>query len=144
MVLDGIAAIIAATSDFVVAATIQNGKDLMDRLRHLSLDVCIVDVDLPMEGGASIWDALRDLSQYHKLILLIDQFDLSIIKRVKWVGVRGCLKKVFDADELRYAIRQITKGETYMYGSPMTLNQWSGNQEIFQNKQSFIINQTKK
>jgi DNA-binding NarL/FixJ family response regulator len=114
--LEGLVAVIAQESNFNIVGTARNEKELIIEAVQCSPEICLVDFDLPGLNGIHVSQALLERNKTFKIIILIDSWENSLIRRIRATGVTGCLLKSCDANEIIYAIYQVLNGNEYFSG----------------------------
>lgn len=103
--------------NFKVIIEASNGKDLIDRLKHLEVsdlpDMIIVDVNMPIMDGFQTTHWLKHNYQNIKVIALSTSDDETNIIRMLRVGVDGYLLKRIDVPELCLALKAVAENEIY-------------------------------
>jgi DNA-binding NarL/FixJ family response regulator len=110
VVLDGLSAIIAMQPDLEVAATASNGEKALQAFREHKPDVTIVDLRLPDMSGFELIEAIRELNNRAKVIVLSSYDGDADIQRALDAGAQGYVAKGLVRDELLNAIRTVCKG----------------------------------
>jgi DNA-binding NarL/FixJ family response regulator len=110
VVLDGLSAIIAMQPDMAVAATAPNGEKALRVFREQKLDVTIVDLSLPDMSGFELIEAMREVDNRAKIIVLSSYDGDADIQRALNAGAQGYVAKGLVRDELLNAIRTVSKG----------------------------------
>src|SRR6266850_2174300 len=114
LVREGLIKILVNESDMEVAGEARTAPEMLDLLRHHSVDVLVLDISLPGKSGL---DVLKELRQEHpKLPILIlsmhpeDRFALRVLK----TGAAGYVTKESAPEELVKAIRKVHHGGKYV------------------------------
>jgi DNA-binding NarL/FixJ family response regulator len=110
VVLDGLSAIIAMQPDMAVAATAPNGEQALRVFREQKPDVTIVDLSLPDMSGFELIEAMREVDNRAKVIVLSSYDGDADIQRALNAGAQGYVAKGLVRDELLTAIRTVSKG----------------------------------
>jgi DNA-binding NarL/FixJ family response regulator len=110
VVLDGLSAIIAMQPDLEIAATAPNGQKALQAFREHKPDVTIVDLRLPDMSGFELIEAIRELDNRAKIIVLSSYDGDADIQRALDAGAQGYVAKGLVRDELLNAIRTVCKG----------------------------------
>ncbi len=115
MLLDGIAAFLAAESSIEVVGTAASGKEALARYREAPVDVVVLDYELPDMNGTEVTKQLRAQSPDVRVIIL------SMYKRKHFVraaltdaGAMGYVLKERSKEALVGAIHHVAKGERYI------------------------------
>ncbi|MFK7933460.1 MAG: response regulator [Saprospiraceae bacterium] len=114
ILIDGLRLIIEQESDLEVVGTAANGKQVLDQLKTLTVDVVLLDINLPIIDGIQTCKRLRmDYPQLNILALTSYKKGVFIQQMLK-AGANGYVIKDAAADEIVDAIRKVCAGETYL------------------------------
>jgi DNA-binding NarL/FixJ family response regulator len=107
---EGIAAVIAAQSDMVLAGQAINGRDAIEQYRFVRPDVTLMDVRLPDMNGIDALTTIRaEFFNARVLMLSTVHGDVEIQRALK-AGAKGFVLKTMLPHELMRAIRQVHAG----------------------------------
>jgi DNA-binding NarL/FixJ family response regulator len=107
---EGIAAVIAAQPDMVLAGQAINGRDAIEQYRCVRPDVTLMDVRLPDMNGIDALASIRaEFFNARVLMLSTVQGDVEIQRALR-AGARGFVLKTMPPFELMGAIRQVHTG----------------------------------
>jgi DNA-binding NarL/FixJ family response regulator len=122
---------------FSVAIQAGNGIDLLNQLKHVKKNlpqVAIIDIQMPVMNGFETAEQIH--KQYPQInMLALSQYDDEVsVQKMMAKGALGFVSKFTDANEIRIAITNVSKGEYYYnkYFSTNTLQY-----ETVKNKQTF-------
>lgn len=110
---DGIRSILEKETDIDVVGEAANGLEVLEKIKNLTVNVLILDIDIGEPGGIEITG--RVSAQYPEVKILI----LSMIGLHDFViqalekGAIGYLLKNTGKDEVLTAIRSVAKGDSY-------------------------------
>ncbi len=110
----GIAAIVNAQPDMVVAGEAIDGTQAVERHRELRPDVTLMDVRMPGKNGIDAAAAIRAEFPTARIIALSTFSGEEDIRRALAAGVQSYLTKDVLHDELLRAIRAVHAGERYL------------------------------
>lgn len=88
----------------VVAFQAENGKDFLDKLPNHSIDVVLLDLDMPVMNGRETLQVLRKKYPDVKPIILSMHSDEWIVAELIQEGARGFLLKNCTSDEMLDAL----------------------------------------
>jgi CheY-like chemotaxis protein len=71
------------------------------------IDLAILDLDMPQLDGEQTLKILRSLDQSLRVLVCSGYLDDEREQELAIHGVHGFLRKPYDADELRYAVRRV-------------------------------------
>lgn len=111
--LEGLVSIINQEPAFEVVGTASSKSELYIKVSSPVHDLLILDIELTGLIGRGHPENLIGLTELSKIILLTDDCEHSLIKRIKTSGAMGCLKKSCDAAELIYAMNAVLEGNPY-------------------------------
>jgi len=117
MVREGFAAVLAAQPGLLVVGQAADGAEAVAKARHLSPDVVLMDVRMPvMDGLAATREILRDAAgQPRPRVLMLTTFDLDdYVYDALRAGASGFLLKDATAAELVHAVRIVAGGEALL------------------------------
>jgi two-component system NarL family response regulator len=110
----GIAAIVNAQPDMMVAGEAIDGIQAVERHRELRPDVTLMDVRMPGRNGIDAAAAIRAEFPAARIIALSTFSGEEDIRRALAAGVQSYLTKDVLHDELLRAIRAVHGGERYL------------------------------
>jgi DNA-binding NarL/FixJ family response regulator len=112
IVIDGLTRLLE--SDFDVAGTVQDGRELVTAAEKLRPAVIVADISMPMLNGI---ESVRQIKAAHreiKVVFLTMHPDVSYAMRAFEAGASGYVLKHSASDELVTAIREALCGKTYV------------------------------
>ncbi|PQJ80224.1 response regulator [Polaribacter porphyrae] len=99
--------------DFKVVAIVENGKAVLEYLEQHSVDVVLLDINMPiMDGIECATHITRNYNDVNVAMLSMHQ-ESSIIKKLIEIGVKGYMLKTIPSDELLLAVKKINSGKEY-------------------------------
>lgn len=114
MVRQGIKLTLDGMRDIEIVAEAGNGREAIERLLSLEVDVLILDINLPERNG---FDVLQDIRRHRPalpvLILSIHPEGNLAIRALK-AGASGFLNKESAPEALVAAVRKLAAGGTYV------------------------------
>lgn len=113
LIAKGIKDSLAIDENFEVVGIVKNGKEALAYLKNNSIDVLLLDVDMPVMNGIDCASIVLQENQMVKIAMLSMHQDAYTIKKVMDLGVHGYLLKTISEKELRFAIQKIYGGESY-------------------------------
>jgi len=100
--------------DFEVAATVEDGRALVEAVEAIQPDVIVADVTMPNLNGI---DAARKIRKRHpgiKIVILSMHPDVGYATATLALGNCAYVLKSAAADELPMAIREVLSGRTFV------------------------------
>jgi two-component system, NarL family, invasion response regulator UvrY len=114
LVCVGLKAMISVQPDLSVVAEATSGKDALEQLRRVSIDVLLLDLQLSDSSGL---DVLRDVQAHYPLTKVLvhsayaeTQFGLNVLRG----GARGFISKGAKPEEFMRALRTVAGGGRYV------------------------------
>jgi len=123
LVRQGIVMLVKTQDDMEVIGDASNGEEAFRLSRALRPDVVVMDVSMPVVGGALATERLRAVCPEVHVLALSAYQDDAHIHQLMDSGARGYVFKAAVADELTGAIRQVAGGGTYLDPSVPTAKQ---------------------
>ena len=112
IVLEGLKKLL--DSEFEVAGSVEDGRELVKAVEKLRPDVIVVDISMPNLNGI---EAVRQIKKEHKemkVVFLTMHPDVAYATSAFKAGASGYVLKHSAPDELVTAIRAALKGRTYV------------------------------
>ncbi|MBQ4914262.1 response regulator transcription factor [Maribacter sp. MMG018] len=116
MVIEGLKTLLSDDDRVAVKCHFMNGTDTLSFLEKDTVDVILLDVNLPDINGVEMVPKILDIRANIGIIGLSTYSEPSIINQMIKNGVKGYLLKNATADELVNAISQVHQGNFY-FGS---------------------------
>ena len=113
MFLEGLISLLRNVPDITVTAKAANGKKLIDLLDDNKADIVLLDISMPEMDGVEVTKIIKKKYPELKIIILTTHSNSHIIAKLNRLGVNGYLLKNAEKDELLYAIRKVSTGESY-------------------------------
>jgi DNA-binding NarL/FixJ family response regulator len=114
VVRSGLKALIDNQPDMEVVGEAGDGRSALDEAKQLSPDVVVMDVSMPVMGGAEATKLLKDACPAIKVLALTVHEDRSYLDQMIKAGASGYVLKRGVADDLIHAIRTVAKGGAYL------------------------------
>lgn len=111
--LDGIVSLLQTEKQFVIARTVTNGAEVLDALGKEDIDLCILDINMPVMNGITTTRQMKKLFPSVKIIILTTYNDREFISELLLAGINGYVLKNATKAELIAAIRDVMKGKQY-------------------------------
>ena len=91
-----------------------DGREALKLARTLNPDIAVLDLSMPLLNGVDATREIRRLSPGIRTILLTMYTDKGYVLLALRAGARGYVLKTQAAEDLISAIREISRGETYL------------------------------
>jgi len=116
MVIEGLKTLLGDDDEIIIKTYFTNGQDTLDFMEKDTVDVILLDVNLPDINGVEMVKMILDKRPTINILGLSTYSEPSIINQMVKNGVKGYLLKNASADELVNAINQVHHGNFY-FGS---------------------------
>lgn len=114
MFLDGLCALLSQIAYVEIVATVNNGSQLLEKLKTIKGELVIVDLHMPVIDGLEATKIIRELYPSVKVLGLTMDNELDTIQAMLEAGASGYILKNTGKAELELAILQVMKGENYL------------------------------
>ncbi|HLS66232.1 MAG TPA: response regulator transcription factor [Pseudogracilibacillus sp.] len=108
MMLSALGSLLDMEEDFTVVGLAKNGEEIVEMVRSVNPDICIMDIEMPLKTGLTAAEELTD--HPCKIIILTTFARAGYFDRARRAGVRGYLLKDSPIEELAHSIRLIMGG----------------------------------
>lgn len=108
---EGVASILRSDPDLTVAKICGNGKELIEYLRTNTVDLLLIDLNMPILNGPDTIRILRNSQVSSKIVVLSMYADENIYSKCRELDINGYLHKDSDAQYLIDTIKAIHNGE---------------------------------
>ncbi len=114
VVRSGLRALIEVQDDMEVVGEAADGEAACRLAEELGPDVVVMDVSMPLLGGAPATEQIRRERPETRVLALTVHEDRSYLQQLLRAGASGYVLKRAVADELIHAIRAVARGGTYL------------------------------
>jgi len=113
IVSDGLRVLIEDTDGMECVGTAPNGKQALEIVRSIPVDVVLMDIDMPIMNGIEATRAIkRDFPQVKVLNLTMHK-ERGMVQRMMECGADGYMLKNADRSELVQAIQAVAAGHRF-------------------------------
>lgn len=105
--------LIASFGDMEVVAGASNGKELLEKLETVSVDILLLDLQMPEMDGFESCRKVNELYPDIKILVLTLRDDAETIREVMKLGIHGYFTKNTDPSELKNAILKLNDDGFY-------------------------------
>lgn len=117
--IDGLRLLLAQEEDMEVVADALDGQAALEVLSICTVDIAILDIDMPKMDGLKLTQIIREKYPHIKILILTMYNDEEFITNLIQAGTSGYVLKNRGKEELVEAIRKIDGGDTY-FGQAVT------------------------
>ena len=121
MVREGIKALLELDGDIKVIEEAVDGNDCLDKLKKTKPDVLLLDINMPNLNGIEVLKNIRSHKMNVKVLVLTVHNEVEYLMKAIDIGVEGYILKDSESSELKNAIYEICKGESYIQPSLIPL-----------------------
>lgn len=114
LIRDSLKVVLDMNPDMEVTAVVENGKQVLERLRRGQPDVILMDVRMPEMDGVQCTKAVKELYPGVSIIILTTFDDDEYVYNALKYGASGYLLKGVSVQELSAAIRKVVSGGTIL------------------------------
>lgn len=114
IVINGIKSLLSATSNLAIVAEANNGKDAIEVLRKIPVDVVLMDIEMPVMNGLDATKIITSRYSHTKVIALSTFSEKAIVKKMLSAGASGYILKNIKKEILIEAIAAVHNGERYL------------------------------
>jgi len=120
IIIDGLKSLLKNQEEINVAAEAKNGREALRFLDLISVDVLLMDIDMPVMNGIDTLKEIRRQNSKVKVVILSMHNEAGMIKSLIDLGANGYLLKSCSQNELIDAIKKVVSGQSY-FSSDVTL-----------------------
>jgi len=100
--------------DFVnIVADVSNGKELVDLVKIVSVDIVLTDIKMPVMDGLEATKIIKNLYPDIKVVILTLHDEEDYFKKMIEYGIHGYILKNTNKDNLERALHLIDEGKQY-------------------------------
>ncbi len=111
---DGIIALLEQEDDLNIVRHTMDGRETLEFIKeHPTIDVMLLDINLPDKSGVDICKQVRQSHPDMKILALTMHHEPTFISKMIKAGAHGYVLKNTGKDELLKAIYTVYKGESY-------------------------------
>ena len=110
----GVKTALSMQPDVKIIAEADNGMQLLNLLKHITPDVILLDIQMPIMDGMSTLPEIKRLYPEIKVVMLTMHNDHSMISRLLELGATGYLTKNSDSEVIHEAVRTVFEKEYYL------------------------------
>jgi len=111
--LDGFSSIVSSLDDMEIVATAVNGKEVLDKLEEIEVDIALIDINMPVLNGVETSKKIQKKYPNVKVIALSMHKKQSFIKRMMQYGAQGYILKDDPTHHIIDGVRLVYEGGVY-------------------------------
>lgn len=96
-----------------ILGTVNNGRDVIEKLKTQAIDVILMDIDMPILDGIETTKIVRKKFPNVKVIIVSSHIEPQLIQKSLNAGANGYISKYAESSEIIESIRQVHAGGTY-------------------------------
>lgn len=100
-------------TDITTTYNTDNGTSFLDFLEHSSVDVALIDLQMPLMNGYELCKLLKANHPEVKILIVSQLTTKEAIHKVMELGANGFITKNSDPDQLEVAIRSVMEKDYY-------------------------------
>jgi len=100
--------------EFSVVAIVTDGRQLADAVSQFKPDIIILDIYMPLLNGLDAGERVKQKTPRIKLVFLTMTSSSEVAAEAFRRGASGYVLKQSTGEELRIAVRQVNRGESYL------------------------------
>ena len=117
MIREGLKNLLELDGDIKVIAEAENGEDCLEKLKTVTPDVLLLDINMPKMNGLEVLKKLKNMKSKIKVLVLTVHNETEYLMKAVDIGINGYVLKDSESAELKKAIFTIADGETYIQPS---------------------------
>lgn len=117
IVRTGLRQYLSEHTDLQVAGEAANGREAMELVRAGGIDVLLMDLSMPGQGGVEALAAIRERNPDLPVLILSGLPEAHYATSLLRQGASGYLSKECDPEEIVNAIRVVARGRKYISGA---------------------------
>lgn len=104
---EGIRSILNTHSDFKVVGVAHNGKELVDLIEVIDVDLIVSDIEMPEMDGFEAMKIIKSKNPRIKFIILSMYYEFYFVKRAYEIGASAYIPKERTSDEIVNVIHDV-------------------------------------
>lgn len=121
VITDGLKSLLNNQSGMRVSSTALNGKEALEIIKILTIDLVLMDIDMPVMNGLDATKLIKQTENPPKVIILSMHSEKGMVEDLINTGVDGYLLKNSGKEEIIDAIQKVMAGNNY-FASDVTLS----------------------
>lgn len=113
--------ILSYEPDMEVVALWRNGREVLEEIHHIQVDILLLDVSMPIFNGVETVRALQNRQVKTKIVMLTMHDESEIVLETLRLGASAYLIKDGSADEIIRAVREVAQGRGLVHPQVMPI-----------------------
>lgn len=113
--IEGVRTVLNEIPGIEITAAVNNGSDLMEKFRSTTVDLVLLDLNMPKIDGLKCLQEIKKERPQVKVLVLTNYNQPELMEEVKQLKADGFMVKNSTATELRQAVERILAGEKLFY-----------------------------
>lgn len=113
VLIDGFVSLFDKIENFQVVAVVNNGAEVLEKLKEVEVDIAILDINMPVLNGVETCKRIKKEFPSVKVIALSMYKESSFVKRMMQNGAKGYVLKSDSASTLIEAVNTVASGKDY-------------------------------
>jgi DNA-binding NarL/FixJ family response regulator len=109
--IEGVRTVLNEIQEIEITATVNNGNDLMEKIRSTTVDLVLLDLNMPKLDGMKCLQEIKKEKPQIKVLVLTNYSQPELMEEVKKLKADGFMIKNSTASELRQAVVKVLAGE---------------------------------
>ncbi|MFT7588852.1 MAG: DNA-binding NarL/FixJ family response regulator [Limisphaerales bacterium] len=109
----GLSGLVEDEADIEIVGTAVNGKEFLEKISDLEVDVVFMDIEMPVINGIEATRSIKAIRPEIKVIMVTDYDEAPLLKQAKSAGAEGYMLKNIDKGKLLTALSRVMEGGTY-------------------------------
>jgi DNA-binding NarL/FixJ family response regulator len=108
--IEGVKTVLEEIQDLEIIATVNNGADLMERMKVTDPTLVVLDLNMPKLDGLKCLQEIKKTKPQTKVLILTNYSQPELVAEVRQLRADGFMVKNSSASELKEAVRKILNG----------------------------------
>lgn len=114
---EGIRQLLEFDGSIEVIDEASDGAECLEKIVKSKPQVLLLDINMPVKNGIEVLQEIRNRKMNVKVLLLTVHNEVEYLVKAVDIGADGYLLKDSESSELKKAINEVVKGETYIQPS---------------------------